>query len=193
MSVHAGRILAEPASSERRARVQTMEEVVLTAAALVGATSFIAPLTGEAGASMLQWRPPMISGTLGSKSRESEPVQSGYTVVATADPQATTGETSPGDTLEPMERSAPMDYQERYLDMLQKSVESLHDDFLSVKDELRQMRTEVKADVTAMRSEMNGQRWASWSLVGVVGALVVATVIGIIQFAAQMFALLPHK
>lgn len=86
-----------------------------------------------------------------------------------------------------------MDYQERYLDMLQKSVESLHDDFLSVKDELRQMRTEVKADVTAMRSEMNGQRWASWSLVGVVGALVVATVIGIIQFAAQMFALLPHK
>lgn len=190
MMVGGGTIMAEMPSAAAHGELSGSRGAALMAGAMIVSAATFAFSGSEPGqVPQSLWRPPILSETSGSKTSGVDPARFGYDVARVPDALGSEEDVAARTT----EGSAPVDYQERYLDMLQKSVEGLRDDFRAVKDELRQTRQEVKSDLAAMRSEMNGYRWSSWSLVAAVMALVVAVVIGLLQFEAQVLSLIPHK
>ena len=91
------------------------------------------------------------------------------------------------------ERSAPMDYQERYLDMLQKSVQDIKDDVHALVRRMDRMESTIVERVDRMEEKAAGERHAMWALAGTVMVLVVTSVWGILQYSAALLQLIPHK
>jgi len=79
-----------------------------------------------------------------------------------------------------------MDYQERYLDLLQRGLRD-------IKDDLHEMRTAADARFDRMEAKMDGQRSQMWALTAAVFALVVATVWGLLQFSTGLLTIISRR
>lgn len=86
-----------------------------------------------------------------------------------------------------------MDYQERYLDMLQKSVQDIKDDVHGLVRRMDRMESTIVERVDRMEEKAAGERHAMWALAGTVMVLVVTSVWGILQYSAALLQLIPHK
>jgi hypothetical protein len=96
-----------------------------------------------------------------------------------------------------------VDYQDRYLDLLQEGIKDIKAEMREIKQQvvaqgqtlqtaLREHQEAVEKRLSRTEDTIRGERQAIWGVAIGIGALVVATVWGALQYAAALLQLIRH-